>query len=136
MTAAKPISAHGARLERLDALAAKEGLVLEQDVPLAPLTTLRVGGPADRLVLARTRESLVRALRLSRASGVPWFVLGNGSDLVVADAGIRGLVIRNRARPVSVGGEPLLAGGGARMAMHARPVIGAAPRASDGGRAA
>src|SRR5947208_14033631 len=59
-------------MRRLDALSAKEGMVLEQDVPLAPLTTLRVGGPADRLVLARTRESLVRALRLSRASGVPW----------------------------------------------------------------
>ena len=63
MTAAKPISTHGARLERLDALAAKEGLVLEQDVPLAPLTTLRVGGPADRLVLVRTRASLVMILK-------------------------------------------------------------------------
>jgi len=123
MTAAKPISTHGARLERLDALAAKEGLVLEQDVPLAPLTTLRVGGPADRLVLARTRESLVRALRLSRASGVPWFVLGNGSDLVVADAGIRGLVIRNRARAVSVEGEALRADGGAAMAMLVKRCI-------------
>src|SRR5205085_10416452 len=97
--------------------AARERLVLEPDVPLAPLTTLRVGGPADRLVLARTRESLVRALRLSRASGVPWFVLGNGSDLVVADAGIRGLVIRNRARAVSVEGTSLQADAGSAMAM-------------------
>src|SRR5947208_3903849 len=104
-------------MRRLDALAAKEGLVLEQDVPLAPLTTLRVGGPADRLVLARTRESLVRALRLSRASGVPWFVLGNGSDLVVADAGIRGLVIRNRARAVRIDGTSLQADAGSAMAM-------------------
>jgi len=107
----------GAELARLDGQAAEQGLALERDVPLAPLTTLRVGGPADRLVLARDRDELLAALRLARAAGVPWFVLGNGSDLVVADAGIRGLVIRNRARAVRIDGTSLQADAGSAMAM-------------------
>jgi UDP-N-acetylmuramate dehydrogenase len=104
-------------LGRLDEQATAQGLPLERDVPLAPLTTLRVGGPADRLVLARDRDELLSALRLARAAGVPWFVLGNGSDLVVADAGIRGLVIRNRARAVTIDGTSLRADAGSAMAM-------------------
>src|SRR5438552_318183 len=112
MSAAGAARAGSADLARLDELAAEQGIELERDVSLAPLTTLRVGGPADRLVLARSREALVGALRLARASGIPWFVLGNGSDLVVADAGIRGLVIRNRSRAVSVEGATLRADAG------------------------
>jgi UDP-N-acetylmuramate dehydrogenase len=51
---------------------------------------------------------------------VPWFVVGNGSDLVVADAGIRGLVIRNRARSVTVTGQQLRADAGTPMALLVR----------------
>lgn len=89
-------------LEALDVLAAERGLPLERDVPVGPLTTLRVGGPADRLLTPRTREELLAALSLARDAGVLPFVLGNGSDVVVADAGIRGLVIRNRARAIAI----------------------------------
>jgi UDP-N-acetylmuramate dehydrogenase len=106
-----------ADLARLDALAEERGLGLEHDAPLAPLTTLRVGGAADRLLLARDRDMLLAGLRLARDAGVPSFVLGNGSDLVVADAGIRGLVIRNRARAVAIERTTLRADAGAAMAM-------------------
>jgi UDP-N-acetylmuramate dehydrogenase len=106
-----------AALERLDALAVKLGVALEVDAPIGPLTTLRVGGAADRLLLARDREGLLAGMRLAREAGVPFFVLGNGSDLVVADAGIRGLVIRNRARALSITGTTLRADTGAAMAM-------------------
>jgi len=123
MSAAGAARAGSAGLARLDELAAEQGIELERDVSLAPLTTLRVGGPADRLVLARSREALVGALRLASASGIPWFVLGNGSDLVVADAGIRGLVIRNRARAVSVEGTTLRADGGSAMALLVKRCI-------------
>ena len=107
-------------LARLDALAAERGIALEPDAPMAPVTTLRVGGPADRLVAARSREELLAALRLARDAGAPSFVLGNGSDLVVADAGIRGLVIRNRARMVVTNGIQLRADAGAPMALLVR----------------
>jgi UDP-N-acetylmuramate dehydrogenase len=104
-------------LDRLDALAANRGVALDRDAVLAPYTTLRVGGPADRLLTARTRDELLAALALAREAGTPIFMLGNGSDLVVADAGIRGLVVRNRARSVRTDGTTLRADAGAAMAM-------------------
>jgi len=107
-------------LERLDALAAERGIGLAADAPLAPLTTLRVGGAADRLLEAHSRDELLAGLGLARDAQVAWFVLGNGSDLVVADAGIRGLVIRNRARSVAVDGQRLDADAGAPMALLVR----------------
>ncbi len=104
-------------LDRLDAGAARAGLELRSDVPLAPLTTLRVGGPADRYAEARTNDELLALLRVARGAEVPWLVLGNGSDLVVADAGVRGLVIRNRARALSISGTDLTAEAGSPVAM-------------------
>lgn len=61
--------------------------------PLAPLTTLGVGGPARWLLRARTVEDVDRAHRWSRSNGAPLFVLGGGSNLVIADAGFDGLVV-------------------------------------------
>lgn len=116
-----PISA--ADLARLDALAAERGIALVADAALAPLTTLRVGGAADRLIAVQSRDELLAALALARDADVPWFILGNGSDLVVADAGIRGLVIRNRARNVSIDGQVLHADAGAPMALLVRRCI-------------
>ena len=113
-----PISA--ADLARLDRLAGERGIALATDAPIAPLTTLRVGGSADRLLAVQSRKELLSALGLARDARVPWFVLGNGSDLVVADAGIRGLVIRNRAREVTADGQELHADAGAPMALLVR----------------
>ena len=106
-----------AGLAQLDGLAAERGLELQSDAPLAPLTTLRVGGAADRLAEARDRHSLIALLNIARQAGVPAFVLGNGSDLVVADRGIRGLVIRNRAREATIVDDLLTADAGSPMAM-------------------
>jgi len=113
-----PISA--ADLLRLDAMAAERGIALAADAPMAPLTTLRVGGAADRLAEVHSRDELIAALALARDAQVPWFVLGNGSDLVVADAGIRGLVIRNRARSVAIDGLQMQADAGTPMALLVR----------------
>jgi UDP-N-acetylmuramate dehydrogenase len=114
-----------ADLKGLDALAAERGIRLVRDAPMAPLTTLRVGGAADRLLAVHSRVELLAALRLARDAGCPWFVLGNGSDLVVADAGMRGLVIRNRARALAVEGLRLDADAGAPMALLVRTSIAA-----------
>lgn len=118
MTVVAPISA--ADLQRLDVMAAERGIALTTNAPMAPLTTLRVGGPADRMAAVRSRDELLVALELAREASVPWLVLGNGSDLVVADAGIRGLVIRNRARGTSIDGLLLDADAGAPMALLVR----------------
>jgi UDP-N-acetylmuramate dehydrogenase len=58
-------------------------------------TTFRIGGPADFYVVAREPERLVGALRAGRELGLPVFLLGGGSNLLVSDAGLRGLVVRN-----------------------------------------
>jgi len=62
--------------------------------PLADLTTFRVGGPADWLVTLASAEDIRRAILLARAEAVPVHVVGGGSNLLVSDAGVRGLVIR------------------------------------------
>ena len=112
-------------LARLDAIAAERGIPLAADAPLAPLTTLRVGGPADRLATPRTRGELLAVLAAARDAGVAPFVLGNGSDLVVADAGVRGLVIRNRARELVVDGLAMRGDAGVAMAALVRRAIAA-----------
>jgi UDP-N-acetylmuramate dehydrogenase len=71
-------------------------------VPLAPLTTLRLGGPADRIVEARTEPELVEAVRAGAA-----LVLAGGSNVVIADEGVRGTVVLVRTRGVERDGERL-----------------------------
>ena len=104
------------RLGLLDQLAAERGMKLEGDVALGPLTTLRIGGAADRLLEARSVDELIAALELARSAGVPAGVLGKGSDLVVGDAGVRGLVIRNRADAIEIDGRTVHAASGVAMA--------------------
>ncbi len=60
-------------------------------------TTFGVGGPADIYLIVREAAGLAAASRVAREANVPAFVLGSGSNIVVSDAGIRGLVIDNRA---------------------------------------
>ena len=67
---------------------------LAADVPLAPLTTFRVGGAADWFVEVRSADELQSLLAIARTSEVPVTVLGGGSNVVVSDSGIRGLVVR------------------------------------------
>lgn len=76
-------------------LSAAFGQRAKPDEPLARHTTLRVGGPADWFIEAKTMAELVESVQLARQNDVPVFILGNGSNLLVRDGGIRGLVIEN-----------------------------------------
>lgn len=73
---------------------------VRQDVPLASLTTFRVGGPADVLVDTRSSEEIIAVLQLARAHGVPVTVMGGGSNVLVHDAGVRGVVMHPRGGEV------------------------------------
>lgn len=64
------------------------------DAELAPLTTFKVGGPADWLLDVQGGDELTDAMMLARAAGLPVTVLGGGSNVLVADGGVRGIVIR------------------------------------------
>jgi UDP-N-acetylmuramate dehydrogenase len=72
------------------------------DVPLAPLTTLRLGGPARRLVTAASEDELVGTVRQADADGEPLLVLAGGSNLVIADEGWGGTVVRVATRGVEL----------------------------------
>lgn len=65
-----------------------------RDVPLAPLTTFRVGGPADWLVEVHGADELRRLIAIVRDAGTPVTVLGGGSNVLVSDAGVRGVAVR------------------------------------------
>jgi len=87
-------------LERLaEALAAALGPdAVRRDQPLARYTALRIGGTADLFVVAETASALRRAVALACLHRVPFRVLGAGANVLVSDAGVRGLVVLNRAR--------------------------------------
>ncbi len=89
---------------------------LQHDVPLAELTTYRIGGPADLFVAVQDSDELVRAVTSAREAGVPWFLLGTGANILVGDKGFRGLVIHNQARATRIDGTRLTAGSGATIA--------------------
>ena len=77
---------------------------LRRDAALAPLTTFKVGGPADWLLDAHGSEDLRLAVGIARAAAIPVTILGGGSNVLVADGGIRGLVIRVHGGEVTAQG--------------------------------
>jgi UDP-N-acetylmuramate dehydrogenase len=77
-------------------------LDVRESVPLAPLTTLGVGGPARYFAEAADEAAVVEAFRFAEARGVPLFVMGGGSNLLVADRGVDALVLRVRVRGIEL----------------------------------
>jgi UDP-N-acetylenolpyruvoylglucosamine reductase len=92
--------------------------VVREDEPLAKRTTLRVGGPADLYVEPANEGDLARVLEFCHEQELPWMMLGRGSNLLVRDGGIRGVVISLGAPEfcdIRVAGEELGCGAGARL---------------------
>ena len=73
-------------------------LRVKENHPLASLTTFKVGGPARYYVSVRTETALIEALSFAKSQGVPIFILGGGSNILVNDSGFDGLVIHNRIK--------------------------------------
>jgi len=86
----------GEELENLALELERCGVVVRRHEPMSAHTTYQIGGPADLYVVAETREALVDVVRRARRIGVTPFVLGGGANILVADAGIRGLVVAYR----------------------------------------
>lgn len=64
------------------------------DLPMSKITSFRVGGPADLVVEAATPGELATAIEYCRREGIPWLLVGKGTNLLVRDGGIRGVVVR------------------------------------------
>lgn len=97
------------------------GDAIRFDEPLASYTSWKIGGPADAFVAVETSADLEALLRWAFKRRMPWFVLGSGSNLLVGDGGIRGLVLRLggefAAIEVAVDGDEVLVAAGASASL-------------------
>ncbi|MCB0083245.1 MAG: UDP-N-acetylmuramate dehydrogenase [Caldilineaceae bacterium] len=110
------------------------GVQIERDVSLAAMTTMRVGGAADFFATVTQTHHLLKLVRWARAVDLPYLILGGGSNILISDRGVRGLVIHNRCRHVRIDAPPccnvvhddgmyLMAESGAAMAGAARTSV-------------
>jgi UDP-N-acetylmuramate dehydrogenase len=92
----------------IDVLYAKLGDKVRENVLLAPYTSARIGGPADVLITAESADELARIIKLLWKLDLEYLILGGGSNVLVSDRGVRGVVVLNRAKGVRFhhGDEP------------------------------
>jgi UDP-N-acetylmuramate dehydrogenase len=111
------------RLEK----AAGEGVGVAEKEPLAPHTTLKIGGPARMLVRCARREGVVATVKALGEGGVPWLVLGMGANVLVPDEGLDAAVVMlvGDLASISLEGERIRAGGGAQLGRVVRAALGA-----------
>lgn len=97
-----------APVQVIDSLYAKLGDKVKENVSLAPYTSARIGGPADVLITAESADELARIIKLLWKLDLDFIMLGGGSNVLVSDKGVRGVVVLNRAKAVRFhnGDEP------------------------------
>lgn len=93
---------------------------IEHNVPLAPLTTMKIGGPAKFLVKVETSQGLQKAVQAAKEHDVPFFVLGGGSNTLISDKGFDGLVIKANGGNHAISGTKLCADSSAVLAAISR----------------
>lgn len=81
------------------------GVQIDRHVSLAPLTTIKVGGTAEYFATVRTVDQLIQLIRWAQQLSLPYLILGGGSNILISDQGVRGLVIHNRCRTLRI--EPV-----------------------------
>jgi len=84
----------------IDTLYARLGDKVKENVSLAPYTSARIGGPADVFIAADTSAELARIVKLLWKYEMPFTLLGGGSNMLISDRGVRGVVVMNRAKGV------------------------------------
>ena len=77
-------------------------LDIKKNQPLKNHTTFKVGGPAEYFYEAKTREDLIKAIAYARDKKIPFMILGAGSNILVSDKGLKGLVIKNQVSKITV----------------------------------
>jgi len=84
----------------IDVLRVKFHSAVQENVPLAQFTSARVGGPADILITVKSANELADAIKIIWDYGMPYYILGSGSNLLISDKGVRGVVVLDRAKDV------------------------------------
>ncbi len=84
----------------VDVLRRQFGAAVQENVLLAPYTSARIGGPADVLIMVKTANELMDVMTVLWERDIPYYVLGGGSNVLVSDKGVRGVVVLDRAKDV------------------------------------
>lgn len=110
-------------IRALEKFVPKEDICLQE--PMQRHTTFRIGGPADCFVQIENKEQLIRLQRYLKQLGMPFFMLGNGSNLLVSDKGYRGIVLQigQKMSKIEVDGNVITAQAGAAMSQVARAAL-------------
>lgn len=103
----------------IDDLRQKISPQVRESVPLAPFTTYRIGGPAEFFLEAASADEAMKAVRVCGELNLPYFILGGGSNLLVADDGVKGLTIRMNNRGLSIEGTRVTVEAGTPSALTA-----------------
>ena len=89
---------------------------IQKNISLASLTTFRIGGSAKFFIEARDKDELPEAIKWAEKSKEKIFILGGGSNVLINDAGVDGLVIKINNKELKVGGEKIECGAGLELA--------------------
>jgi len=84
----------------VDVLRLRFGAAVQENISLAPYTSARIGGPADALVVVKSADEFADVMKTLWEQGAPYVILGGGSNVLVSDKGVRGVVVLNRAKEV------------------------------------
>ena len=92
----------------VDILRQQFGDAVQENISLAPYTSARIGGSADVLAMVKSTNELMDVMKVVWEHEIPYYILGGGSNVLVSDKGVRGIVILNRAKAVRFenGGQP------------------------------
>lgn len=110
---------------KLNNVIAKDSILINE--PMSRHTTFRVGGPADFFVTPKAKEEVRDVIRICKEAGMPYYIIGNGSNLLVSDAGYRGVIVQiyKEMNEVKVEGDLVKAQAGALLSGIAAKALGA-----------
>ena len=94
--------------EALKGMTSTLGDKMHQNEPMSFHTSFRIGGPADLYAVATSAQELGRLVSLAREHDIPYLIIGQGTNILVADEGIRGLVIENRLQDMHFADDVVL----------------------------
>ena len=111
--------------DKLINVIAKDSILIDE--PMSRHTTFRVGGPADFFVTPKAKEEVRDVIRICKEAGMPYYIIGNGSNLLVSDAGYRGVIVQiyKEMNEVKVEGDLVKAQAGALLSGIAAKALGA-----------
>lgn len=111
--------------DKLNNVIAKDSILIDE--PMSRHTTFRVGGPADFFVTPKAKEEVRDVIRICKEAGMLYYIIGNGSNLLVSDAGYRGVIVQiyKEMNEVKVEGDLVKAQAGALLSGIAAKALGA-----------